>query len=207
MGLKQRNDEKFPIGGGVEHADLLGKVLGVLCLGVWVDIQADGIEATLVNDKIKAAICVAHVQKVHFCVSHARDISFIHFLDDFRDEIYAGDIGLVQNGAQFLRKQGITATGDQNSLSSLCLYQPLLKVGHEVLKVSVPLEGLHIRAFIVCVDLFGLEKVGPELLRLELFRILVLKVERGQLDRQSIVFLLLLLRCRVRCFDHGLLPS
>ena len=50
MGLQQGHNEEFSTGGGVKHSYLLGEVLGVLLFGVWVDIEADGIEATLVND-------------------------------------------------------------------------------------------------------------------------------------------------------------
>ena len=57
-------------------------------------------------------------------------------------------------------------------------------MGHQVLEVSVPLEGLHICALVVRIDLLGLEEVGPEFLRLELLGVLLLKVKRSQLDCQ-----------------------
>ena len=50
VGLQQGHNEEFSTGGGVKHPYLLGEVLGVLLFGVWVDIEADGIEATFVND-------------------------------------------------------------------------------------------------------------------------------------------------------------
>lgn len=193
--LQERNDEELSLVCRVEDSDLLGEILRVLLFGFGVVVEADRVEATLVNDDVEAAILVCQVQEVHLGVGHTRDVPLVHLLDDFRNKINAFHIGLVHLSAELFREQRVPATWHENP-RRLALDEPILEVRHQVSELGVPLEGLHVRALIVLVDLLRSEEVRPELLGLEFFGVFALEIECSQFHSQPVVILIL-----VR-FDH-----
>ena len=176
VGLKQADYQEFTIRRAIEYSALLSQIFGVGVLRFGIRVEADSIKATFINDGIESVILISHIQEVHLSVRHSRDTSLVHFSDHVSNEIDTGDISLIHHCAKFLRKERITAAGNQDSLR-VSLNQAILEVWNQILKVGVPFERLHIRALIVLVYLLGFEEIGPEVLTLELFRVFRLKVE------------------------------
>ena len=61
VGLQQRHNQEAPVVGRVQDAELLGQVLVVLLLGLGLGVEADGIEATFVEDDIEGIVRVVEL--------------------------------------------------------------------------------------------------------------------------------------------------
>ena len=78
---------------------MLRQVLCILLLLLFVFIEADSVETGLVEDNIKAAIGVSHIEKVHLLVDNTRNVAFVHSSDNFGHKVEAGNVFLVHDGA------------------------------------------------------------------------------------------------------------
>ena len=100
MSLQETNDEEPAIILCTQDSNLFIQVLSVSLLRVGITIQADCIEAALVDNHIKAIVSVLSFQEVFDLVCDSLDASFLHLSDDLRYEVIASDIRLSHHRHQ-----------------------------------------------------------------------------------------------------------
>ena len=102
VGLQQRHNQEAPVVGRVQDAELLGQVLVVLLLGLGIGVEADGIEATFVEDDIEGIVRVVELKEVALGICDTRNVALLHLLYALGYEVDRRDIGLIHACAELL---------------------------------------------------------------------------------------------------------